>query len=206
MLQPSRRDLASLQVFALTVCSVPTSFPSCHIFLRDLPFLCSKTQHTTVALGSQQLSALFPVCPSRGPASATQFPLSVAGLSAADSLTPVSPKSDKRGLTCAHRGRLQLAKGKTALFITSSTSTWVFSNSDNFCSCCSFKPCSSLLSSCSMSRIFFSSKRNRTWSMLLNEVHSTYKLKQKIVLWIQETIGHQNISVVWITGANCILT
>lgn len=95
---PSRRDPSSLFVPALTVWFVPTSFPSCHISLRDLPFVCTKIQHTTAMLGSQQLFALFLVCPSLGAAFATLFPLSVAGLSAANSLTPASPKADKTGV------------------------------------------------------------------------------------------------------------
>lgn len=68
-----------------------------------------------VRLGSQQLFALFPVCPSLGAASATLFPLSVEGLPAANSLTPVSPKSDKRSLKHAKRQRLKFGMGKTAL-------------------------------------------------------------------------------------------
>jgi hypothetical protein len=50
----------------------------------------------TVMRASQQSFALFPVCPSQEAASATLLPLSVAELSAANALTPVSPKSDKR--------------------------------------------------------------------------------------------------------------
>lgn len=103
----SRRDLASLFVPALTVWFVPTSCPRRHISLQDLAFLCTKTQHMIVMLGSQQSFALFPVCPSRGAVSASLFPLSVAGLSAANSLTPVSPKSNKRELKHARRQRLQ---------------------------------------------------------------------------------------------------
>ena len=57
MLWPSRRGLASLFTPALTVWSVPASSPSCHISPQDLPSVCTKTQHTTARLGSQQWSA-----------------------------------------------------------------------------------------------------------------------------------------------------
>lgn len=59
---------------------------------------------------SQQSFALLPVCVSPAAASAILFPLSVAGLSAANSLTPASPRSDRRGLKHAKRESLQPAK------------------------------------------------------------------------------------------------
>lgn len=106
MLWPSRRGLASLFTPALTVWSVPASSPSCHISPQDLPSVCTKTQHTTARLGSQQWSAQPLACPSLRAASATQSPLSVAGLSAANSPAPASPKEGERGLSHTNGERL----------------------------------------------------------------------------------------------------
>lgn len=123
MLWPSRRGLCKLVLYFLAHRLVCASFFSQLSHFPRSSFCLHKDSTHNCNAGSQQWSAQPLACPSLRAACHLDLPSSVAGLSAANSPAPASPKEGERGLSRTDGERLRGRPAANALAVLLSSTS-----------------------------------------------------------------------------------